>query len=34
LPSITVLIVHGVCDYDTIALAQDHQEDYLALSWR
>jgi Ser/Thr protein kinase RdoA (MazF antagonist) len=28
------LIVHGVCDYATIALVQDHQEDYLWLSWR
>ena len=27
------LIVHGVCDYATIALVQDHQEDYLSLSW-
>jgi hypothetical protein len=28
------LIVHGVCDYATIALVQDHREDYLSLSWR
>ena len=27
------LIVHGVCDYATIALVRDHQEDYLSLSW-
>jgi hypothetical protein len=27
------LIIHGVCDYATIALVQDHQEDYLSLSW-
>ena len=27
------LIVHGVCDYATIALVQDHREDYLSLSW-
>lgn len=28
------LIVHGVCDYATIALVQEHHEDYLSLSWR
>jgi Ser/Thr protein kinase RdoA (MazF antagonist) len=28
------LIVHGVCDYATIALVQNHAEDYLSLSWR
>ncbi|GAA5001468.1 phosphotransferase [Actinopolymorpha pittospori] len=27
------LIVHGICDYATIALVQEHQEDYLSLSW-
>jgi hypothetical protein len=27
------LIVHGVCDYATIALVQDNQDDYLTLSW-
>ena len=27
------LIVHGLCDHATIALAQDHQEDYLSLAW-
>jgi hypothetical protein len=27
------LIDHGFCDYATIALVQDHQEDYLSLSW-
>jgi len=27
------LIVHGICDYATIALVQNHQEDYLSLSW-
>jgi hypothetical protein len=27
------LIVHGVCDYATIALVRDHPEDYLSLSW-
>jgi hypothetical protein len=27
------LIVHAACDYATIALVQDRQEDYLALSW-
>jgi Ser/Thr protein kinase RdoA (MazF antagonist) len=26
------LIVHGVCEHATIALVQDHQEDYLSLS--
>ena len=27
------LIVHGICDPATIALVQEHQEDYLSLSW-
>jgi hypothetical protein len=27
------LIVHGMGDPATIALVQDHQEDYLSLSW-
>lgn len=27
------LIDHGLCDYTTIALVQDHQDDYLSLSW-
>ena len=27
------LIVHGLCDYATIALVQDHQEEYLSLPW-
>jgi hypothetical protein len=27
------LIDHGFCDYATIALVQDHQEDYLSLCW-
>lgn len=27
------LIVHGICDYAVIALVQNHQEDYLSLSW-
>ena len=28
------LIDHGLCDYATIGLVQDHQEHYLSLSWR
>ena len=28
------LIDHGFCSSATIALVQDHQEDYLSLSWR
>ena len=27
------LIVHSSCDHATIALVQEHQEDYLSLSW-
>jgi Ser/Thr protein kinase RdoA (MazF antagonist) len=27
------LIIHGLCDYATIALGQDHQENYLSLAW-
>jgi len=27
------LIVHDLCDDSTVALLQDHQEDYLSLSW-
>jgi hypothetical protein len=27
------LIEHGLCGYATIALVQDHQENYLSLSW-
>jgi hypothetical protein len=27
------LIVHGLCDYATIALVQDHREEYLSLPW-
>lgn len=29
----TALIVHDMCDTATIALVQDHQEDYLPLTW-
>lgn len=29
----TALIVHGMCDHATIAMVQDHQEEYLSLSW-
>jgi hypothetical protein len=29
----TALIVHGLCDRATIALVEEHQEDYLSLSW-
>ncbi len=28
------LIVHGIADHTTIALVQDHQEDYLSLAWQ
>ncbi|HET9646954.1 MAG TPA: hypothetical protein VFP34_01825 [Microlunatus sp.] len=27
------LIDHNLCDYPTIALVQDHQDDYLSLTW-
>jgi hypothetical protein len=27
------LIEHGICDAETVALVQDHQEEYLTLSW-